>query len=157
MHRKAWMLFGSHSFVFWVWRYDICTMHKCRRVCKIVNYVRLDVYKNKCKWIIFIKKPSKNRRFFPGSLSEGLIYIWNLESGDHPYKRFSQIYFINQIWSTNILIIHLSFGYTFWKSNIQIHRFFPFFFFSLLAIENLQNHFCFLNIDLLFLPSFLSL
>jgi hypothetical protein len=62
-------------------------MHKCRRVCKIVNYVQLlDVYKNKCKWIIFIKKPSKNRRFFPGSLSEGLIYIWNLESGDHPYK-----------------------------------------------------------------------
>jgi hypothetical protein len=59
-------------------------MHKFHVVCKIVNYVRLNVY-IKCKWII--KKPSKNRRFFPGSLREGLItYIWNLESGDHPYK-----------------------------------------------------------------------
>jgi len=115
VHRKAWMLFGSHSFVFWVWRYDICTMHKCRRVCKIVNYVRLDVYKNKCKWIIFIKKPSKNRRFFPGSLSEGLIYIWNLESGDHPYKDFAK-----SIYKPDMKYKYFNYPFIFWLHVLKI-------------------------------------
>ncbi len=94
-----------------------------------------------------IEKPSKIRRFFPGSLSEGLITynIWNLESGDHPYKDL----LAKSIYKPDMNCKYFDYPFIFWLQCLKIKYKNPqifYFFFSFShfwQLKTSKNHFAF--------------
>jgi hypothetical protein len=79
----------------------------------------------------FFKNPQRT----VGSLlvlwvSEGLIYIWNLESGDHPYKDLAK-----SIYKPDMKYKYFNYPFIFWLHVLKIKytnsQIFSFFFFSL--------------------------
>jgi hypothetical protein len=140
-------------FLIWFEVWYMHHAHKCR-VCKIVNYVRLDVY-NKCKWIIF-----KNPRRTVGSFL--VLWGFKITSGIwrvviiHPYKDLAK-----SIYKPDMNYKCFNYPFIFWlhvwKSNIQkIHRFFTFLFPHFWQLKTSKNHFAFLILICSFCQDFVT-